>query len=75
MMNLAEKALADFSAKDRDISGLVLSIDHRNMKAIKRKISTFRRELVEMASNETGENQVIYVQIHAFPLMQPYEEK
>jgi uncharacterized protein (TIGR02147 family) len=75
MMNLAEKAIAEISAKDRDISGLVLSIDHRNMKAIKQKISTFRRELVEMASNETGENQVIYVQIHAFPLMQPYEEK
>jgi uncharacterized protein (TIGR02147 family) len=75
MMKLAAGAIDRFNAKDRDISGMVLSIDSKNISVIKQKIADFRSELAEFARNQRNEDQVIFIQFLAFPLMRPFGEE
>lgn len=75
MARLADSAMDRFPSDQRDISGLVLSLNARRLPELKEKIEAFRNELAEMASQDTAENAVFYVQIRAFPLTKPLEEK
>lgn len=75
MLKLATGAIDRFNAKDRDISGMVLSINSKNISVIKQKIADFRSELAEFAKNQRNEDQVIFIQILAFPFMHPFGEK
>lgn len=75
MAELAESALERFTSGQRDISGIVLSMNARKMAELKKKIEAFREELAQMAAEDEDENAVFYVQIRAFPLTQVPEEK
>jgi uncharacterized protein (TIGR02147 family) len=74
MAKLAIDAIDTQQADQRDISGIVMSVNHDRMADIKKKIIEFRNELAEMAIGEENENQVVYVQISAFPLTAPLED-
>lgn len=75
MTKVADGALDRFSSTQRDITGIVLSMNSRKMPLIKKKIEAFRNELADMAANDTEENIVFYIQIRAFPLTKEQEEK
>jgi uncharacterized protein (TIGR02147 family) len=67
MLKLASESLERYPAKERDISALVLSIRQERMADIKQKIADFRKQLLEMASDEAPD-QVVQVNIQVFPL-------
>jgi uncharacterized protein (TIGR02147 family) len=75
MIKLAAGAIDRFHAKDRDISGMVLSIDSKNIPVIKQKIADFKSDLSEFARGQRDEDQVIFIQILAFPFMKPFGEE
>jgi len=69
IIQLASEAIDRFSSKDRDISGLTLSVKRDTLPKIKEKIARFREELLELTYDEKDANQVIQVSIQAFPLI------
>lgn len=75
MAELADSALDRFPSAQRDISGIVLSMNAKKMPEIKKKIEAFRDELADMAAGDESENAVFYVQIRTFPLTQVQEDK
>lgn len=75
MVNLALNAIDHLPAEERDISGIVMSINSERIAEIKEKISDFRNELIELAAGKSDENQVVYIQICAFPLTRSLEGK
>ncbi|MEE4358393.1 MAG: TIGR02147 family protein [Desulfococcaceae bacterium] len=68
MLRLAGESLERWPAKERDISALVLSVRKEHMEEIKKKTARFRKELLEMASEEEEPDQVLQVNIQVFPL-------
>lgn len=68
MMNLAIASLDRHHAGQRDITGLTISIKSDKLVDIKKRIAAFRKEIMEMACNEEGSDQVYQVSIQAIPL-------
>ena len=68
MIRLAGESLERYPAKERDITGLVLSVRKDRMDEIKQKTAAFRKELLELASGEEDPDQVVQVNIQVFPL-------
>ncbi len=68
MMKIAAESIERYPAGKRDISGLVLSINSKTIEEIKRKIDKFRNELAELELKDKNTNQIVYINIHAFPL-------
>ncbi len=75
MAELADSALERFPSEQRDISGIILSINTGSLTEIKEMIASFRNQLAEMAAETSDENAVVYIQIRAFPLTMLYKEK
>lgn len=71
MIRLAGESLERHPAKERDITGLVLSVRKDRMNEIKKKTAAFRKELLELASGEEQPDQVVQVNIQVFPLTKP----
>ncbi len=74
MAELADSAIDRIPSAQRDVSGIILSVNRNRMTQIKKKIETFQNELIEMATEDTNENSVVFVQIRAFPLTQIPED-
>jgi uncharacterized protein (TIGR02147 family) len=68
MLQLSMASIDRFPASQRDISGLTLSIHRDNIKKMKRKLASFRRELLELASTEDKPDMVVQINIQLFPL-------
>ncbi|PLX81027.1 MAG: hypothetical protein C0616_06075 [Desulfuromonas sp.] len=68
MIPLGSQAIERFNAEERDISALTLTVSRDRLPALKKKIVAFRKELLEMARAEEGVDQVVQVNIQAFPL-------
>jgi uncharacterized protein (TIGR02147 family) len=68
MLKLASESIERYPADERDISALTLRVNSAGIAEIKRRIIQFRRELLEFALGEEDADQVIQVNLQAFPL-------
>lgn len=68
MMQLGAKSIDRFPASQRDISGVTISTKKENMDEIKKKIASFREEILELACSDSDDDQVVQINIQAFPL-------
>ena len=68
MLTLAADSLERYTSKERDITALTLRVNHRSMDEIKKRTARFRRELLELALEEEDADQVIQINLQAFPL-------
>lgn len=68
MMARAAESLDSIPAGERDISSLTLCLGAAGLREVKERIQRFRRELVELATNEPDPKQVVQVNFQLFPL-------
>jgi uncharacterized protein (TIGR02147 family) len=68
MLRLATESIERYPADKRDITALTLRVNSGDMEELKRRIAHFRKELLESALVEEDTDQVIQVNIQAFPL-------
>ena len=68
MLKLASESLERYPANERDITALTLRVNSGGMEELKRRITQFRKELLESALVEEDTDQVIQINIQAFPL-------
>ena len=68
MIKLGMEALERHQKNKRDISGVTLSVKKGKISEIKKRIIEFRKELLKMESEDKDPEQVIQINIQAFPL-------
>ncbi len=67
-MDLAKQSLETFSKSERSSSTLTLGLSEKGYADVKKKINILRKEIMEIANYDKQINQVIQLNIHAFPL-------
>lgn len=75
MIKLAGESIERYPPRERDISSLTLSIPREKVGEIKKRIISFRRELLEIACSDELVDQVIQVNFQLFPLTKPYKKE
>jgi uncharacterized protein (TIGR02147 family) len=73
MGELALRTLRDAKPSERDFSGLTMSLSPHGFEKLKYKLKQFRREVLELAQLDEGENCVYQLNLQAFPLTHPDE--
>lgn len=68
MIKLGMEAIERYPSDRRDISGVTLGVKKGKIKEIKKRILAFRKELLKLACEDEGSDQVIQINIQAFPL-------
>ena len=68
MIRLATDAIERFPADQRDITSLTLSVNQNQMEEIKKRIADFRQDMLQLACADQDEDQVIQINIQAFPM-------
>lgn len=68
MLQLAKESIDRFSASERDISGLTLSVQRERLAEMKTKLIAFRKEMMELASFDENPDMVVQINIQLFPL-------
>lgn len=68
MLRLAGESIERHPSEKRDITSVTLSVNRDKMPEIKEKTAAFRKELLEMACADDDADQVVQVNIQAFPL-------
>lgn len=75
MMGRATACMDLLPAAERDISSLTLCLGAKAVTRLKERIQAFRRELIDLAENETQPEQVVQVNFQVFPLSAPIAPK
>lgn len=68
MGELALRTLQEANPEDKDFSGLTLSLSRHGFAKLKYRLKQFRREVLEMAQQDEGEDCVYQVNMQAFTL-------
>ena len=68
MMQLASESIERFSASDRDITSVTISVSVDTCQIIREKLQRIRRELLELAEAERNPQRVVQVNLQLFPL-------
>ncbi len=68
MLRLAAESIDRFSSAERDITGLTLSINSKQIGRMKELIAGVRKELLMMACREEASDQVVQINFQMFPL-------
>jgi uncharacterized protein (TIGR02147 family) len=68
MLKLASDSIERYPSEERDITALTLSVNREALADIKARMASFRRELLELASNDNNSDQVYQVNFQVFPL-------
>ncbi|MGD9159987.1 MAG: TIGR02147 family protein [Desulfobacteraceae bacterium] len=68
MIKLSMEALERHPKNKRDIAGVTLSVKKGKISEIKKRIIEFRKELLKLESEDENPEQVIQINIQAFPL-------
>jgi uncharacterized protein (TIGR02147 family) len=71
MGELALRTLQEANPEERDFSGLTLSLSRHGFAKLKNRLKQFRRDVLEMAQQDEGEDRVYQVNMQAFPLSFP----
>jgi uncharacterized protein (TIGR02147 family) len=74
MLRLAEESIARHPAKNRDITALTISLNKNRLPELKQKIAEFRKDILKEFAMEEDSNQVVQINIQAFPLTKPDDE-
>jgi uncharacterized protein (TIGR02147 family) len=68
MGELAFRSIQDIDPKERDFSGLTLSLSSKGFADLKAKLKQFRKDVLELAEKDGAVNCVYQVNLQAFPL-------
>ncbi len=68
MLTLATESIERFPSEERDITALTLSVSHHALVDIKARMTSFRRELLELATEDENSDQVYQINFQVFPL-------
>lgn len=68
MAELALRALADVDPKERDFSGLTVSVSERGFDKLRVKLKQFRQEILEIANQDADVDRVYRVNLQLFPV-------
>ncbi|MBL8025965.1 MAG: TIGR02147 family protein [Fibrobacteres bacterium] len=68
IQKLASEAIDRFPRHTRDISGAVVFVNKETAEKMKSEIQTFRRKLLDMATENQGNDRVYVAQFNFFPL-------
>lgn len=68
MIKLGIESLERHPSDKRDISGVTLSVKKEKITEIKKRIVAFRKELLKLACEDENSDQVVQINIQAFPL-------
>jgi uncharacterized protein (TIGR02147 family) len=71
MMARATASMDIIPAPERDISSLTMCLGVSGLARLKERIQAFRRELIDLAENETRREQVVQLNLQLFPLSTP----
>jgi uncharacterized protein (TIGR02147 family) len=71
MIRLAEESITRHPAKTRDITALTISMKKNRMAELKQKIADFRKDILKEFATDESSDQVIQINIQAFPLTKP----
>jgi uncharacterized protein (TIGR02147 family) len=74
VLKLAEGAIESFDAGSRDLRAVTLGIPKDRFPELKRKMETFWREVLDLASGAGPVEEVYQVNLQAFPLTHGEEE-
>ena len=75
MISLALAALSKESGVDRDISSVTLGFSPEALPELKKVIAEFRQKVLQLEERFQGRNQVMQVNIQAFPLTKVIKEE
>ncbi len=75
MLQLAGESINRHKPEKRDISSVTMSISSKTMTEIKRRMTAFRKEIIEIAVSDTEVDQVVQLNMQAFPLTQEPKRK
>ena len=68
VLNLAKEALDRFPRDQRSLSTLTMSLSAEGYHAMESEIHLFRRRMLTIAENDSGENRVYQMNIQLFPM-------
>lgn len=68
VFDVAKKILDEIPQNERDVSALTLGISADKLGEIKKKIQAFRREILDMVSNESHPSQVVLLTMQLMPV-------
>ena len=68
MIKMASKSIDRYPADQRDISGVTMSIRQKDIPAIKKRITEFRKQMLEEFAANEHPDQVVQVNIQMYPL-------
>jgi len=68
MISKADLTLETQSPADRDITGMTVAVDKKQLPEIKEKIDAFKKDLSSMINRKTKKNQVYQLNIQFFKL-------
>jgi uncharacterized protein (TIGR02147 family) len=68
LLKISSSAIDAFPPNERDMSAMILSVNSKNMDAIKSKIDVFRNEIAELIKQEKETDRVICINIQTYPL-------
>jgi uncharacterized protein (TIGR02147 family) len=74
MIRMAGESLERCRPEERDVTSLTVNMGREAMAALKEKIAAFRRELLDLACQETEPGQVVQINFQAFPLTKAFPE-
>lgn len=69
-MKVASESIDTIPREKRDISGVYFSFSQKNLKSVKEIIHKFRRDILELATQETVKDSVYQLNIQMFPVAQ-----
>ncbi len=75
MMRLASESIERFSAAERDVTSLTLSVSEKTSDRIVERLREFRRELLELAEADTEQSRVVQLNLQLFPLSKTFNGK
>lgn len=75
MAGFAQKAIDEFDVKDRDISGMTVTVDRGSYEQIVREIEMCRRRILAISNGSTCADQVYRLNFQLFPLSKKVKNK
>ncbi len=67
-MDLAKRSLDEHDSEKRDISGLTMSVSEKGFQRIKSEIQDFRKKIMAIASEDSGEDRAYQLNSYFFPI-------
>jgi uncharacterized protein (TIGR02147 family) len=67
-LELAIRSISKTPSDERDISGVTMSVSQKGFDKIKSELQAFRKKIISIAENDSGEDRVVQFNMQLFPL-------